>query len=205
VQRGNDLLRKPGWTESLPLPVIGGRSPVSRIEPLLTHVTRKVATGNSDLFVTRCWSAGDWAHIERQEFGPKANLAGFASSRFDNLHLAPEICDPLVKLAYAKERLTGGEELELSFALLVLMHETSHIWDGGFSAATDSGERSAECWGMQQIRPAARALGASKDYAAELADRFWTEIYPHDQERYRSPECRDGGKLDARPTSHVWP
>jgi hypothetical protein len=58
---------------------------------------------------------------------------------------------------------------------------------------------------MQHIRPAAIELGASRAYAAELAERYWEQVYPTRPREYRSPRCRNGGEYDVRPGSDVWP
>ena len=58
---------------------------------------------------------------------------------------------------------------------------------------------------MQKVRRAARMLGARPAFAARLALVVWLEIYPLEEETYRSPRCRVGGPLDLRPKSSVWP
>lgn len=203
VQTANSRLRRPERTEALPLPVEAGETEISRIEPRLT----RIANANRDLYApARCWSANDWTRIEDEEFGKRVNLAGFASLEYGSLNLSPLVCDALARIAYTDERPKGVEQLEIAFAFVVLMHETSHLADGGqFSSTIGKEEPAAECWGMQFVKPAAEALGAGKEYAAELAERYWTEVYPHIEAKYRSPECRNGGKLDARPTTEDWP
>lgn len=205
VERANGLLDRPERTEMLPLPVQSGRVRFSRIEPILTRAVYRVVPELDGLGVdVRCWSAGDWPRIEREEFGKSANLAGFASSDRASVNLSPRICADLALLAYTKQRPRGLRQLDVAFAFVVFMHEVSHVWDGGFSDFGGS-EPSAECWGMQHVRPAARALGVERKYANDLAEQYWSEIYPYVHKRYRSAACREGGKLDARPTSSVWP
>jgi hypothetical protein len=203
VQAGNRRLHRPERTEALPIPVVDGITRASRIEPRLT----RIANANRDLYApVRCWSATDWTRIEREEFGRRANLAGYASREFESINLAPRMCDALALIAYTKDRPTGMRQLEIAFAFVVLMHETSHLADSGqFASTIGQTEPAAECWGIQHVRPAAEALRAGKEYAAELARRYWVEVYPHTEAKYRSPECRNGGKLDARPTTDVWP
>jgi hypothetical protein len=58
---------------------------------------------------------------------------------------------------------------------------------------------------MQNLAPLARALGADTRYARQLADFFWTRMYPLDDPRYRSPACRPGGRLDLRRHRDIWP
>ena len=200
VEAANVRLRAPERAEALPLPVEDGLTPISRIEPLFTRVTRLMGEGE---YVARCWSEPDWRRIEREEFGKQVDLAGFANEGFGNLNLAPEICDSLARLAYGGERPTGIDQLDAAFAVVVLMHETAHLGEGYEYFTREEAE--AECWGMQFVRPAARALGVDAAYAAELADRYWNDVYPLVEAKYRSADCRNGGKLDARPRSDVWP
>ncbi|MDQ4019221.1 MAG: hypothetical protein M3188_05205 [Actinomycetota bacterium] len=204
TQSANRKLERPEWTEALPLPVENGPTRMSRIEPLFTRVAYILSEGGD--FAARCWSADDWNRIEEEEFGPDANLAGFASTDYGSLNLAPRICDALAALAYGGERPQGIAQLDAGFALVVLMHETSHLAERGrYSSAIGREEAAAECWAMQFVRPAARALGVDPEYAGGLAERYWNEVYPRVDARYRSAECRNGGKLDARPTSDTWP
>jgi hypothetical protein len=42
-------------------------------------------------------------------------------------------------------------------------------------------------------------------YADELAERYWTEVYPTRPAGYRTKKCRDGGAYDVRKESAVWP
>jgi hypothetical protein len=203
IQLGNAKLRTPDALGALPLPVIAGPSSVSHIDPLFTHVGRLIASGSTDTFRARCWSEPDWELVEREVAGNKG-LAGFASVGLDSVNLSPKTCADLARFAYRGERPTGFDQLDLAFAILVLMHETSHILNAGVHPdATE--EQTAECWGIQHIRDAALELGADKAYSSELADRFWTEIYPQEDSKYRSAACRDEGALDVRRKSHVWP
>ena len=201
VEDGNEALRVPERVEALPLPVEDGRTEISRVEPLLTRATRLMT--KSGQFAARCWSDEDWARIEREEFGKKVDLAGFATERYANLNLAPRMCDSLSLLAYTDERPTGVAQLDAAFSLVVLMHETAHLAEGDRFFTRE--EALAECWGMQFVRQAARALGVEAPYADQLAERYWDEVYPLVERKYRSPECKDGGKLDARPRSDIWP
>jgi len=201
VEDANGKLRMPERVEALPLPVEDGRTEISRVEPLLTRVTRLMSKDAK--FAARCWSEEDWGRIEREEFGRKVDLAGFATDRYANLNLAPRMCDSLSLLAYTDERPTGVAQLDAAFAVVVLMHETAHLAEGDRFFTRE--EAAAECWGMQFVRPAARALGVEGSYADELADRYWREVYPLIERKYRSPECRNGGKLDARAGTDVFP
>lgn len=201
VEAANRKLPRPDRVEALPLPVEDGSAEISRIEPLFTRATRTMSKGAR--FAARCWSVADWTRIEREAFGKKVDLAGFATARYSNLNLAPGICASLAGMAYRGERPTGVEQLDAAFAVVVLMHETAHLAEGDRFFTRE--EAAAECWAMQFVRPAARALGVEDAYASELAERYWEEVYPLVERKYRSPECRNGGRLDARRGSDVWP
>jgi hypothetical protein len=58
---------------------------------------------------------------------------------------------------------------------------------------------------MQHIRQAARRLGASRAYADDLAERYWTEVDPTRPAGYQTKRCRDGGAYDVRTESSIWP
>lgn len=189
-------------SENRALPVIRGKSEKSRVEPLLSRVVTSLVGKRTEV---RCWSASDWKRLtenvwpytEQGQEDPV--IAGFALEDDHRMHLASDVCAPLVALAYEKHQPSGGSgKYELAVAVSVLAHEGRH-------RAGIELESVAECHGMQQIRRAARLLGADLGYAASLAELVWREHYPLMPDSYRSPECRDGGKLDLNPRSSVWP
>jgi hypothetical protein len=202
VQRANDLLPRPQATQRLPLPVGGGMLEASRVEPLFSAVANEHAAPAAQV---RCWAEPAWTKVKTEAFGRSDDLAGFASPEFKRANLDPRICRRLALLAYAASRPTGIEQLELAFALDTIMHESGHLNESGDFYGRGANEPLAECWGMQHIRQAARALGASPAYAAELAERYWREVYPTRPRTYRSPRCRNGGSYDVRPGNDVWP
>jgi hypothetical protein len=131
--------------------------------------------------------------VARALRGP-GDLAGFADPPA-NIDLAPDICARLVAIGYGTRAAEGADD---AYAVAVLAHETEHL------VAPDS-ESVTECYGMQEIRRAARDLGQSPLAAAALAEVYWREDYPEKPDRYRTPDCRDGGPLDANRNSSVWP
>ena len=84
----------------------------------------------------------------------------------------------------------------IAFAVVTLAHEAQQ------SKGTD--EATAECYGVQLAAETAETLGASRAYGERLARTCWAR-YGELEALYRSPDCRDGGKLDRRPESEVWP
>jgi hypothetical protein len=202
VRDANGRLATPQPLERLPLPVGRGLLQTSRVEPVFTRIAHDIVPSATEV---RCWSRWDWLDLQRQTFGKELDLAGFASTDFKRVNLAWDICDGLATLAYT-DRLPGGDEqLRVAFAVTTLMHEAGHLNEVGDFYGAGSNEPLAECWGMQHIRMAARMLGASRAYADELAERYWSDLYPMRPRDYRSDKCRNGGAYDLRPESSVWP
>ncbi len=202
IRDANGRLSHPQAMERLPLPVGTGLRQESHIEPLFTRVANDLAAPASEV---RCWSRADWPKLQQETFGRTLNLAGFASPQYKRANLAWDICDSLGTIAYTDRRPTGSEQLELAFAVTTLMHEAGHLNESGDFFGAGQNEPLAECWGMQHIRQAARRLGAVGAYADELAERYWTEVYPSRPADYRTEKCRDGGAYDVRKESPIWP
>jgi hypothetical protein len=180
-----------------PLPVVAVWSRRSRIERTLGRAAAAVVGKPIEV---RCWAKADWAQLQQQVglfSGPEVGgLAGYADFGAGRVHLAPSICRPLVDFAYRK--LWPSAREDLAFAFGVLAHEAQH-------AVGVESERVAECRGMQLARDVARALGATRNQAAEAAGLYRDVIYPSNLPSYQSPECRNGGALDLRPDSDLWP
>ena len=90
---------------------------------------------------------------------------------------------------------------EIAMALAVVAHESYHLL--GYS-----NEAQVECYGMQSIWFVASKLGASLAESQALASLYATTMYPlrrTETPQYWSPECRDGGTLDLRPSLARWP
>ena len=90
---------------------------------------------------------------------------------------------------------------QIVMALAVVSHESYHLL--GYS-----NEAQVECYGMQSIWFVASKLGASVAEAQALASLYATRMYPlrrTQTPQYWSPECRDGGTLDLRPSLARWP
>jgi len=86
-------------------------------------------------------------------------------------------------------------------ALATVSHESYHLL--GYR-----NEAQVECYGMQSIWFVAEKLGASVDLSQALASFYATRIYPLRRTQtpaYWSPQCRNGGKYDLRPTLDRWP
>jgi hypothetical protein len=83
-------------------------------------------------------------------------------------------------------------------ALETLAHESWHL-AGHVSEAT------TECYALQTIAFVAERLGAPRAQGQRLARAAFLGLYPNMPPEYHSGECRDGGELDLRPRSSVWP
>jgi hypothetical protein len=90
------------------------------------------------------------------------------------------------------------DDAETLRALNTLAHESWHL-------AGVRNEAAAECYAIQTIEFTARRLGADDARARQLALTFLAKEYARLPGAYQSEQCRDGGELDLRPTSSVWP
>jgi hypothetical protein len=89
----------------------------------------------------------------------------------------------------------------IAMALATVSHESYHLL--GYR---DEGK--VECYGMQSIWFVASKLGASIAESQAIASLYATQMYPQRRTKtpaYWSAECRDGGRLDLRPTLARWP
>lgn len=147
-----------------------------------------------------CWQGANWRRVTAQIFKGRVEPEGFAGV-YDpegRIHLSPYACDALSLVDRAPQTLSHDELLDLAYGVGLLAHEAEH-------SAGRSSEAVAECYGMQKIRVAARALGATRSLASELAETYWRELYSGSERVYGSAQCRDGGRLDLRLETTVWP
>lgn len=89
----------------------------------------------------------------------------------------------------------------VAIALATVAHESYHLL--GYR-----NEGRVECYGMQSIWFVANRLGASVAESQAIGSLYATQLYPLRRTRtpaYWSPECRDGGQLDLRPSLAGWP
>ena len=97
-------------------------------------------------------------------------------------------------------RLRRGNRVSVaegSLAVEALAHESYHLAGVQDEAAT-------QCYALQAIRFVAVRLGVS----AAIGDAYVREAtgrYPRLPEAYHSEECREGGALDLRPETGVFP
>ena len=82
-------------------------------------------------------------------------------------------------------------------AVHIVTHEAMHL-------AGIQDEAAAECAAVQRDARTARLLGASAADAADLASRYWAEVYPRMPDDYRTTECAPGRSLDERLGDGPW-
>jgi len=183
-----------------PLPTVAGRRLASHIDPRLTAAASRLAGRRVEV---RCWSPSDWraraSEVARYAPGHvdvRSPWSGYLSLDRKRANFGPSVCGRLAALAYDDEGPSGYDDSWwLSWSLALFAHVIG-----------PSGNRAAsECRSMQMIRPTGEAFGLSPETARGLALLFWATIYPREDAKYRSPECRPRGKLDLDPADPDWP
>jgi hypothetical protein len=91
-----------------------------------------------------------------------------------------------------------GSTLQIAWSLNALAHEAYHL-------AGVRDEASTECYALQAISFVAQRLGATVPQGNAIAHYAYANLPPRMPKEYRSPECRNGGKLDLRPRDPDWP
>jgi hypothetical protein len=85
-----------------------------------------------------------------------------------------------------------------AWSVQALAHEAWHL-------AGELDEARTQCFGLQTTAYVAQRLGADRAQAQALATYLYERIYPRMPAEYRSSHCRDGGALDLRRETSVWP
>jgi hypothetical protein len=124
-------------------------------------------------------------------------------SPFDYTSLSPETCTALrrvdrVRFACLARGNCTYKEFKVAWAIHTLAHESFHL--RGFAA-----EAMAECYSLQNTAFVAERLGLDTALARRIQKWVYTRGYPNEPDAYRSEECTDGGRLDLRPQSPVFP
>jgi hypothetical protein len=181
------------------LPVRGGMTAVSRIEPRLSRAAGKLALQRVEV---RCWSAGDWRPMLREwnaYAGDVRDLAGFVDGEM-RVYIAPEYCASLARFVYRRWRPVTPEGLEdVADAVEILAHESGHL------LSTLASEDKVECKAVQDVGRLGQLLGASKAYSARLAVVYWERLYQLRPSEYRTKECRKDGLYDEHPETSAFP
>lgn len=192
--------RAVGWEASAELVDWHQRRAETAEEPEFARVAQEIARTPVRAY---CWTTEDWEPlaeewqlIDRSEFW----VSGFADPFAGEIHLSPEVCDPL-RLFYGSDYspILNEESLMLSDALTVLAHEAEHV------RVPYASEAEVECYALQRVRGLVRAEGRGKAYARELALLALDVSYPRMPPEYQTRRCRPSGPLDLRPRDPVWP
>jgi hypothetical protein len=171
-----------------------------------THTDRTLSRAVDSLARRRgsvvwCWSTFDW-RLRRDPWRGRERLwkGPWGGYTLDGaVELAPNECVVLKLLVTARPPVWQWQHPEaLAWSTYVLAHESVHV--SGYRS-----EQKATCWGLQRVDRAARALGRTAEEGRYLAKLAWKTAYPRARPSYRSQECRDGGRLDLHPNSHIWP
>jgi hypothetical protein len=177
-------------SDSRRLPTIAGTSDESHIDPVLSRVATKLGRRRAEV---RCWSTADWEVLAAQLDDSGDDLTAYMSSNDRRVHLPWHTCPWL----HAASQASTSLNLRAA-ALAAFAHEIEHL-----RGVAD--ETRAECYSYQHLALAAEALRAPQTEARRLARFAWEEFYPPQDPGYSSPECHNGGLLDLRPASRVWP
>jgi hypothetical protein len=108
--------------------------------------------------------------------------------------IAPQACEDLSAWLGSNRREPTREQV---IAVHVITHEAMHM-------AGELGEARAECLAVQRDARLARALGATREQASDLARQYWLQVYPQMPDEYRSGECAPGGELDEHLPDAPW-
>jgi hypothetical protein len=117
--------------------------------------------------------------------------------------LAPSTCSALrhidrVDFTCVETNTCGYKEFKAVWAAHTLAHESFHL--RGFQD-----EGIAECYALQNTAFVAERLGVPTKQAEELQAWIYKDGYPNEPQDYQSSNCYDGGSLDLRPQSSVFP
>jgi hypothetical protein len=126
----------------------------------------------------------------------------------DVTELKHDVCDrldayPQVHTSAKFDCVSSGtacplDTLKTLWALHTLAHESWHL-------AGEQSEAVAECHALQTTAFVAERLGASPAEGEASARAVLYQLYPQMPSEYQSDDCRDGGPLDLRPQSSLWP
>ncbi len=169
-----------------------GSRPESRYEPGLSAVASRLAGRRVPVY---CWSDAGWRRLTAG-LGARG-AAGLTRTRPLRIDIAPIPCTTLHEIrAVASQR--RYPSYDPSIGLIVLAHESEH-------AAGIRSEAVAECYGLQRMARTAVLLGVSRQFGQDYAVQYWSVAYQSHHDRYFTTRCKNGGPLDLRPRSNVWP
>jgi hypothetical protein len=121
----------------------------------------------------------------------------------DHTDLAPETCKALrhldrVDFTCIARGDCGFKQFSAAWAAHTLAHESFHL--RGYED-----EGITECYALQNTAFVAERLGVPAKQAQQLQAWVYEKGYPNEPEEYHSAQCYNGGPLDLRPQSNVFP
>ncbi len=121
----------------------------------------------------------------------------------DHTDLAPETCKALryldrVDFTCLGRGNCGFSQFQAAWAAHTLAHESFHLRGYADEGVT-------ECYALQNTAFVAEQLGVAPEQAKQLQAWVYEQGYPNEPEEYHSSKCYDGGPLDLRPQSSVFP
>jgi hypothetical protein len=113
--------------------------------------------------------------------------------------LSAEVCAELNPLLSGSNSMKTAQSLDVfAPSINALAHESVH-------ASGIHDEAKTNCFGIQTIRRTMMLLGRTSGEGQHVATYFYDNLYPLQAPRYRSPECRNGGRLDRHRNRSTWP
>jgi hypothetical protein len=121
----------------------------------------------------------------------------------DHTELSPDTCKSLrhldrVDFTCIDRDDCGYAQFKAAWAAHTLTHEAFHL--RGFQ---DEGV--TECYALQNTAFVAERLGVTSELAKQVQQWVYRDGYPNKPEDYHSANCYDGGPLDLRRDSPVFP
>jgi hypothetical protein len=121
----------------------------------------------------------------------------------DHTELSPDTCKSLrhldrVDFTCIDRDDCGYAQFKAAWAAHTLAHEAFHL--RGFQ---DEGV--TECYALQNTAFVAERLGVTSELAKQVQQWLYRDGYPNEPEDYHSANCYDGGPLDLRRDSPVFP
>lgn len=187
--------------QASPFPPTAQLDSTSRVDPLFSRVVSRLSRREAQV---HCWSQADWAKRAAEwaarwpQLGELGPWRAYSFAHSATVHLSPAICALLhafVPLDLPVSR--SARPYALAWAVQALAHESVHL--RGIAS-----EVKADCFGMQSIDEAMLELGRSRSEGRYLASAYWKYWYQAHGPDIRSPDCRNGGRLDLS-LSPLWP
>lgn len=150
-----------------------------------------------------CWRPEAWmpfsGHYALVRGGKEISLRAVTHDATGRIDLDPAACDALSRyLREVKPIALSWQNLELAQTLMILTHQAERL------KTPSASEAELECYAVQHVRPLVAEVWGP-EFATEIARHAWELAYTRLPAAFRTPECRDGGRLDRHPSSSAWP